>query len=144
VADFVFKNLSVKLMPDDSVEDSTIPPFEHDCHPCTNDCTGCTAFNTCCGDCTNCSEVTCQLCTCGTGTDILIVSEPEFDEKQARDVRSELAAHHTHLRLALAQVELAQRQPQSIGEIDELKSRMQEAMAELDERRATLETDEGP
>jgi hypothetical protein len=137
MADFVFKNLSVKLLP---AGDDASP----DCEPCTDLCTGCTALNTDCGDCTNCTDATCQVCTCGFDTDVLIVSEPEFDAAEERDLRSELAAHRTHLRLAVAQIEQLQRKPQSVEEIDNLKSKLQETMAELDERRAELEADKGP
>jgi hypothetical protein len=99
VAEFLFKNLSVKLFRAEGEEGQA-------CEPCTELCTACTAANTDCTECTNCTEGTCQVCTCGFDTEVLIVSEPEFSSP--RDVHSELAAHRTHLKIAYEQAERLQ------------------------------------
>lgn len=158
MADFVFKNLSVKLLPADagadavrSFEACTEPPecgicTEVTCVGCSDpsdvcgNCTQCTGTTDPCGACTMCTELTCQVCTCAAHTEIPIASAPEdFGLADAGDARAELAAHKAHLRNSLAHVAQAERKPQSLEEADELRARLQEALAELEERRAVLE-----
>jgi len=162
MADFVFKNLSVKLLPagDEPSRRAEVCTEVPECGRCTEVTCGTCSVVTC-GTCTEvtcgtCTEVTCgvctetpsvaacDVCTCAVQTKIPIVSEVEFAAKQEGDVRAELAAHKAHLRMAIAQVEHAERRPQSVAEVDELKSRLQETLAELEQRRAELETGADP
>jgi len=185
MGDFVFKNLSVKLLP----AEGDAPQGDADRGECaccsyvvgcgdtggcgctrTVTCGECTGTPTCrgctnspctqgetCGACTQgCTECTdnptnctdCGACSC-SGT-IDIVSEPEFDVRRVGDVRSELAAHKERLRQAISQVEDEERKletrgkPQSIEEIDQLRSHFLDAIAELDEQRGKLESGEEP
>ena len=158
MADFVFKNLSVKLLPavDEPSRRAEACTAVYECGNCTEvtcgDCTDvscgtCTEVScgTCtevtCGTCTNVTNMTvCDSCTCNVQTQVPILSVVEADAKEKGDMRAELAAHKASLRLAIAQVEHAERRPQSVEEVDELKSHLQEALAELEQRRAELET----
>lgn len=182
MGEFVFKNLSVKLLPAEGDapqgdgRDCACCSYVVGCNgatdagcgctrsPCTESptCRGCTN-NPCtngptCGQCTN--DVTCGICTrgdsmsgcssCSCAGTIDIVSEPEFDVKRTGDIRSELAAHKERLRQAIAQVEDEERKletrgkPQSIEEIDQLKTQFLDAIAELDAQRGRLATGEEP
>lgn len=66
-------------------------------------------------------------------------------ERQGGDVRAELTALKDQLRQALAHVEAQEQQlaetakPQTIEEVDQLKSQLLEAVAELDQHRAELQ-----
>jgi hypothetical protein len=155
MADFVFKNLAVKLLPADAGDDAlrafeacTEPPecgtcTEITCQGCTSPsdqcgaCTDCTGVTEPCGSCTVVTEVECHVCTCIQHTEVPIVSAPdEFGDPG--DVRAELEAHKAHLRDSLAQTARAERRPQSLAEVDELRAQLEQALAELEERRAVL------
>jgi hypothetical protein len=174
MGDFVFKNLSVKLLPAEgevpgdecgACTKCTDATFCANCTHCTEctDCTICSAVTDCgnctnctvcsgttdCGECTHCTAPTCGVCTCAANTDVPIASEP-FDVARGGDLRSELAAHKQRLRQAIALVEEEERKleergkPRSIEEIDMLKAHFLEAIAELEEQRAKLEADADP
>lgn len=172
MSEFVFRNLSVKVFPagggrrqadrecaDQSPSDmcgqcSQTPT----CSPCTlgDPCTlWCTETPTC----DRCSGVafTGAMCLPGTGDPFCEgvscgFTGPRFGRAflgQQGDVRAELGALKERLRREMADVEAAERQlenagrPRSVEEIDELRSELLAAVAELDERRAELEGD-GP
>jgi hypothetical protein len=172
MGEFMFKNLSVKLLPVEGERPGdcgdctdctrcTAPTACGNCTNCTEctNCTICTGVTDCgrctnctncsgttdCGSCTHCTDPTCGVCTCAGGTDVPIVSEPFDVGRRGGDLRAELAAHKERLRRVIARVEEEERKleersrPQSIEQIDELKARFVEAIAELDEQRAQLE-----
>jgi hypothetical protein len=135
MAEFMFKSLSAKLLPADDV----LRDDEGECQPCTDLCT---AGHT--DPCDGTSEPMCAVCSCAQHTDIPIISTPTTTPQVVDDVRSELARHKDYLRARLAAIARAERQPQSVAEVDELTAQLQAALAELAERRATLEAmDEG-
>jgi hypothetical protein len=138
MAEFLFKNLSVKLLASDE------QPVD-ECGECTN-CTGCSG-TTDCTQCTFCTDnMSCMVCTCAGGTDVLIASKPDLTGTVI-GFRDQLALYKDRLRKAIAEIEEQERnytaydEPSSIEEIDELKDRLSGAIAELDQRRAQMDAD---
>lgn len=139
MGEFLFKNLSVKLLASDEEAGD-------ECGECTN-CTACSG-TTDCTQCTFCTDnMTCLVCTCAGHTDVLIASAPDDTAGTVISFREELASHKNRLRQAIAEIEEQERgqpaydEPSSIEEIDELKARLSEAIAELDERREQMDAD---
>lgn len=163
MSDFVFKNLSLKLLPEEGVArqaDCKCCSFvvgcgnctDVTCGPCTNTCTNCTncTHGPTCGACTNsATHDPCGGCTCDQFTNP-IITKPDANQMPIGDIRAELAAHKERLRQGLAQVEEqeleleARGKPRSLEEIDQLKSHLLEAIAELDEQRAQMESGKEP
>ena len=142
MSEFLFKNLSVKLLAsDEKVVD--------ECGECTN-CTACSG-TTDCTQCTFCTDnMSCLVCTCAGHTDIPIMSGPDGSEGTIVEFREGLAFYKERLRKAIAEIEEQERnvaryaEPTSVEEIDELRDRLSGAIAELDQRRAEMVAEPGP
>jgi hypothetical protein len=151
MSEFMFRNLSVKLYPAEGdarrvcLDPSTIVNL---CGMCTLQTCG-----ICTQGCTGTVPVVnwCQLV--GT-TPIVCGADGPTGYQDAHtnlvipavgDLRADLASLKEVLRQQLAAVEVREQQvqaaakPKSVEEIDQLKSQMQAAMAELDEQRAQLQ-----
>ena len=139
MGEFLFKNLSVKLLANDE-------EAADECGECTN-CTACSG-TTDCTQCTFCTDnMTCLVCTCAGSTDILIASAPDDTAGTVISFREELATYKDRLRKAIAEIEEQERaqsaydEPSTVEEIDELKARLSDAIAELDQRREQMNSD---
>jgi hypothetical protein len=140
VGDFLFRNLSVRLLPqgDAAADDRDV---------CVAGSTVCDQNHTCfdLDTCGPLSADTCTIQTCGDPltNQVLLPEDPG-------QMRVELQRHIE--RLSLAQANLQQRakrldeltRPRTIEELDRLRAGLVDAIAELDEQRARLLSDQQP
>ena len=145
MSEFVFKNLSVKVVPDQGARfcsDESVTVLA--CTPCTDLCTG--TVPVCDDGLTDLfSDIgLCPACR-GPGTSPGFVDPFTNIVLPAGEVLEELAALRDGLQVAMRAVEVAEEKAQSpegisrTAGIDALRTRLLGAVAELDEYRATLE-----
>ena len=149
MSEFVFRNLSVKLFP----AEGEGRPLEGDCIDCSRVCTNaftcgpCTDTPTCANhpDTAECVDAVSDK-GCAPGT---IPCDPFTNiipiKADMGDVRARVAARKEQVHQYLGEIEAgewqlrARVQPSSVEEIDQLRSQLLAAVAELDEQRAELE-----
>jgi len=145
VADFLFKNLSVKLLPGDRREPQGDRDICIDSATCDDDHT-CFDKNTLgnpdagCGFCTFCTYQTCGV----PSTDQIVLKESDEGDDSMVEA---LDAYSRRLQKAQQQINNHKQilrsggKPVSIDEISLLRARLVEAVAELDVHRAKLDAD---
>jgi len=140
MADFLFKNLSVKLLAAEGDElvciagDTACDNVNHTCFD-RSTCGGPNA--SACGFCTFCTFQTCGTRT----TDQVVIA------RDAGQLRDELAAHKRRLHAAITEIERQEKaleersKPRTLEELDALRASLTDAIAELDEQRARLQSE---
>lgn len=157
MSEFVFRNLSVKLFPaegqprpfEGGCEDSRVM----DCDACSTECTNMFTCGPCtdtptCGDHPATAEcvdaLTDEACArgtipCDSFTNIVPL------KADVGDIRTRVAARKEQVRQYLGEIEAGERylesggKPGTVEEIEQLRSQLLAAVAELDEQRAELE-----
>jgi hypothetical protein len=145
MADFLFKNLSVKLLPGGGREPQGDRDICIDSATCDDDHT-CFDKNTigvpdaACGFCTFCTYQTCGV----PSTDQIVLKASDAGAEAMEGALDDYSR-----RLQKAQVQIDKHKlllrsggkPVAIDEIELLRARLVEAVAELDDHRAKLDTD---
>jgi hypothetical protein len=145
MADFLFKNLSVKLLPGEGREPQGDRDICIDSATCDDDhtCFDLNTIGTIGADCTFCTVCTYQ--TCGEPNTNQIVLEASDEGADAME--GALDAYSRRLQKAQLQIDKHRQilrsggKPVSTDEIELLRARLVEAVAELDAHRAKLDAD---
>lgn len=133
MGDFLFKNLSVRLLPADDLDTCLRGSFCDPWHTCFDRMSGPGGAG--CGFCTFCTY---QTCGDKFTNDVVVPADKSR-------LREELAAHKARLQAVIEDIERREKaleddaKPKSIEELDALRASLTDAIAELDEQRGRMQ-----